>query len=146
MTTTLKDLLHAINILGDDRDVLVDGIDEIAVCPPVMITPEGLNHFATALGAKVKVAYCLGCHDGTYVDEDDETAQRAKSYRQHLRAKRQAEDAQQLTDSFQVKEYNGKLWITCRGVAINEITPGTNADTVVALIAEARRSALAFNS
>jgi hypothetical protein len=77
MATTLKDLLHAINILGDDRDVLVDGIDEIAVCPPVMITPEGLNHFATALGAKVKVAYCLGCHDGTYVDEDDETAQRA---------------------------------------------------------------------
>lgn len=72
--------------------------------------------------------------------------ERAKSYRQHLRAKRQAEDAQQLTDSFQVKEYNGKLWITCRGVAIYEINPGTNANSVVALIAEARRSALAFNS
>lgn len=27
---SLKELLHAINILGDDRDVTVDGIDSIA--------------------------------------------------------------------------------------------------------------------
>lgn len=33
MNVTLEELLHAINILGDDRDVTVDGIDSIAVVP-----------------------------------------------------------------------------------------------------------------
>ena len=42
---TLQELLHAINILGDDRDVTVDGIDSIAVCPPVKMTPAGREHF-----------------------------------------------------------------------------------------------------
>ena len=72
MTTTLKDLLHAINILGEDRDVTVDGIDAIAVCPPVRFTPEGLKHFRKALGATVEVEYKNDCHCDTYVSDDDE--------------------------------------------------------------------------
>lgn len=39
MNVTLEEFLHAINIIGDDRDVYVDGIDSIAVCPPVKLTP-----------------------------------------------------------------------------------------------------------
>lgn len=73
MTTTLKDLLHAINITGDDRDVFVDGIDTIAVCPPVKFTPEGLQHFQKALEAKVEVEYRDDDHWGTYVSDADES-------------------------------------------------------------------------
>lgn len=72
MRTTLKDLLHAINILGDDRDVTVDGMDSIAVCPPVKITPEGEKHFHKALEATVEVEYKNDCHYSTYVSDDEE--------------------------------------------------------------------------
>lgn len=72
MKITLEDLLHAINILGDDRDVTVDGIDSIAVCPPVKITPAGREHFKLALAAKVIVEYNNEIHQDTYVGDDDE--------------------------------------------------------------------------
>lgn len=72
MKTTLKDLLHAINILGDDRDVYVDGQDTIAVCPPVKFTPEGLKHFHKALEATVEVEYKNDSHRATYVSDDEE--------------------------------------------------------------------------
>ena len=72
MSTTLKDLLHAINILGDDRDVTVDGIDSIAVCPPVKLTPEGSDHFRKALDAKVEVEYKNDSHRDTYISDDEE--------------------------------------------------------------------------
>lgn len=38
MNVTLQELLHAINILGEDRDVAIDGFGEFAVCPPCMLT------------------------------------------------------------------------------------------------------------
>lgn len=72
MNTTLEELLHAINILGEDRDVCVDGIDSIAVCPPVKLTPEGHNHFQQALTAEVVVEYEDYSHCGTYVSDADE--------------------------------------------------------------------------
>lgn len=72
MNTTLKDLLHAINILGEDRDVTVDGQDVIAVCPPVKFTPEGLKHFHKALEATVEVEYKNDCHLDTYVSDEEE--------------------------------------------------------------------------
>lgn len=72
MKTTLRDLLHAINILGDDRDVYVDGIDGIAVCPPVELTPAGSKHFKKALDATVEVEYKDDCHRDTYVSDDEE--------------------------------------------------------------------------
>ncbi len=72
MRTTLKDLIHAINVLGDDRDVFVDGQDAIAVCPPVRFTMEGLSHFKKALGATVEVEYKNDSHCSTYVSDDEE--------------------------------------------------------------------------
>lgn len=72
MKATLKDLLHAINILGDDRDVTVDGEDTIAVCPPVKFTPEGLKRFKKALNATVEVEYKDDAHRDTYVSDDKE--------------------------------------------------------------------------
>jgi hypothetical protein len=73
MEVTLKDLLRAINILGDDRDVTVDGIDSASVCPPVKMTPAGRKQFEQALSAKVIVEY--GKDDDFecfYVSDDDE--------------------------------------------------------------------------
>lgn len=63
MKTTLEDLLHAINVLGNDTDVFVDGHDAIAVCPPIKITPVGRKHFEQALTAEVE--------EGDVVDDDD---------------------------------------------------------------------------
>lgn len=72
MNVTLEELLHAINILGDDRDVTVDGIDSIAVVPPVKLTPAGRTHFQQALTANVVVEYGEYGHQDTYVSDDDE--------------------------------------------------------------------------
>lgn len=73
MEATLQDLLHAINILGEDRDVTVDGIDTIAVCPPIKLTPAGREHFKQALTANVVVEYSKNdCHQDTYVSDADD--------------------------------------------------------------------------
>lgn len=69
---SLQELLHAINILGDDYDVTVDGIDTIAVCPPVKLTPVGREQFKQALTANVNVVYNDDSHEGTYVSDADE--------------------------------------------------------------------------
>lgn len=76
MNATLQDLLHAINILGDDRDVTVDGIDSIAVCPPVKLTPAGRKHFKQALTANINVEYQDDSHQDTYVSDDEEKTNR----------------------------------------------------------------------
>ncbi len=72
MRTILKDLLHAINVLGDDRDVYVDGYGTIAVCPPIKLTQEGLRHFNKSLNAAVEVIYKDDCHHSTYISDDEE--------------------------------------------------------------------------
>lgn len=72
MNATLEDLLHAINILGNDRDVTVDGIESIAVVPPVKLTAIGRAHFEKALKANVVVEYGNDEHKYTYVGDDDE--------------------------------------------------------------------------
>lgn len=71
MKVTLQDLLHAINILGEDHDVIVDGEDSIAVCPPVKMTPAGREHFKQALTATVEVEYKNDCHRDTYVSDEE---------------------------------------------------------------------------
>lgn len=72
MGVTLQDLLHAINIIGEDHDVCVDSIDSIAVCPPVKITPVGREYFKQALTANVIVEYKNDSHLDTYVSGTDE--------------------------------------------------------------------------
>lgn len=72
MKTTLFDLLHAVNVIGIDTDIFVDGIDSIAVCPPVKFTPEGLSQFRMALAANVEVEYENQSHSDTYVSDNDE--------------------------------------------------------------------------
>lgn len=67
--TNLKDLLHCINVLGEDFDVCVEGNECIAVCPPVKFTRQGLYHFITELEANVNVFYKNGSHDYTIVDD-----------------------------------------------------------------------------
>lgn len=72
ISITLEDLLHAINLLGEDRDVYVDGYGSIAVCPPVKFTPAGRKYFEQALTANVIVEYKNDCHQQTYVSDADE--------------------------------------------------------------------------
>lgn len=72
MNATLQDLLHAINLLGNDTDVCVDGFGVIAVCPPVKLTPAGCERFKQALTANVFVEYIDDNHRNTYVSDDDE--------------------------------------------------------------------------
>lgn len=72
MNVTLQELLHAINIIGQDRDITVDGIDSIAVCPPIKMTAAGRKHFKQALMATVVVEYEDDCHQDTYVSDDNE--------------------------------------------------------------------------
>lgn len=43
--STLAQLIDSINLIGEDVDVYVDGIDGIAVCPPVSLTPEAAETF-----------------------------------------------------------------------------------------------------
>ena len=74
MRTILKDLLHAINVLGDDRDVYVDGYGTIAVCPPIKLTQEGLRHFNKSLNAAVEVIYKDDCHHSTYISDDEDAS------------------------------------------------------------------------
>lgn len=69
---TLKDLLFAINVIGEDTDVTVDGIDSIAVCPPVSFTPKGLEHFKFALEAPLLNGCNLVVSSPT--EEQDEAA------------------------------------------------------------------------
>lgn len=71
MNTTLQELLHAINIVGECRIVAVDGIGRIAVCPPVKMTPAGREHFKQALSANVIVEYQNDSHQDTYVSDTD---------------------------------------------------------------------------
>lgn len=68
-TTTLQALLRAVNLIDRDRDIFVDVLGSIAVCPPIKITPAGRRHFAKALDATVIVEYKNDSHTHTYVSD-----------------------------------------------------------------------------
>ena len=78
ITSTLRELIHAINIIGDDTDIYTDGIDSIAVCPPVRLTPEGERRFAAELNATVITEYSIqDIHGGTFISCSDVEADEA---------------------------------------------------------------------
>lgn len=66
MKTTLKDLLHSINVLEEDIDVSVDGCGTIAVVAPVKLTPDGAKKFEKVLNIE-----CDGCLVGLHSREDE---------------------------------------------------------------------------
>lgn len=72
MEATLQDLLHAVNILGDERDISVEGHELVSVTPPIRLTPAGRRHFKLALEANVVVVYQDGYHMDTFVNDDDD--------------------------------------------------------------------------
>jgi len=61
MKATLREWIHALNILEEDKDIYVSGIDSIAVvasCHGVKITPEGEKQWGKVLdGAYVEDCY-----------------------------------------------------------------------------------------
>lgn len=64
---TLEDLLDSINSNGNDVDVDVDGVNCIAVCPPVCLTEKGRKQFETALSLPVE-EHCVKGEDKDYQD------------------------------------------------------------------------------
>ena len=64
---TLENLIDSINNAGDDVDVYIDGIDGIAVCPPVNFTEAGRKYFEAALSLPVE-KYCVMGEDKDYDD------------------------------------------------------------------------------
>lgn len=73
METTLQELLHALNIIGEDRYVLVEGFGRLTICPPVKLTPTGREYFKKALSATVISDYDkYNCHLQTYVCDKSE--------------------------------------------------------------------------
>ncbi|MGN0033432.1 MAG: hypothetical protein ACI358_06640 [Candidatus Limimorpha sp.] len=64
MKTTLQELLHAVNILGEDVDIHVEGDGSFAACPPLYLTPYGRECFKQALQCNVFVDYD---EDGTHL-------------------------------------------------------------------------------
>jgi hypothetical protein len=72
---TLRDLLRAISVLQDDRDVVVDGADfAIAVVGTdgIVMTPAALEHFKGALELPVEGNVIMG-EDKDYDDYDNRT-------------------------------------------------------------------------
>ena len=67
---TLENLIDSINNANNDVDVYVDGIDGIAVCPPVSLTEEGRKHFEAVLSLPVE-GYCIMGEDKDYDDLSD---------------------------------------------------------------------------
>lgn len=64
---TLENLIASINNIGKDVDVYVDGLDGIAVCPPVNFTDEGRKYFETVLSLPVEGYRIMG-EDKDYDD------------------------------------------------------------------------------
>ena len=64
---TLENLFDSINNLGKDVDMYVDGLDGIAVCPPINFTEIGRKHFKAALSLPVE-GYCVMGEDKDYDD------------------------------------------------------------------------------
>ena len=69
----LRDLLRAINVLDQDTDVTVDGVDSIAVCPPVKLTPTALRKYRKVLNLPVEGTLIKSDNDEDY-DEDNENS------------------------------------------------------------------------
>lgn len=72
MKTTLIDLLHAMNVLEEDLDIMVDGIETFPVYTPIFFTPKGLSQFRMALSAPVKLTYNGLFHSRVFVIENDQ--------------------------------------------------------------------------
>ena len=54
--------------------------------------------------------------------------------------------AREIKDRFELKERNGRIFLTCDGVAFQEIDPSQTAATVCELLEAARIDALAYKN
>ena len=69
-----------------------------------------------------------------------------RAWRERRQAAQANERAQELKDSFAIKERNGRLFLTCDGIAFQEIDPSQQAGTVCELLNAARLDAQTYNS
>lgn len=60
-TITVREYLHSLNILEEDRDVYVDGIDGIAVVGgEIQLTPLGMKKFGPVLDMEMEGSCIIG--------------------------------------------------------------------------------------
>ena len=57
---TLKETLHAINVLEEDIDISVDGYDTIAVVAPIALSQSAKEHYKDALELQVSERTVIG--------------------------------------------------------------------------------------
>ena len=71
--TSLREFLHCIIVLGEDKDIYVDGINGIAYCG-TRLTKEGEEYFRDALDGTYVEDYCvMSDNDKDYdlIDEEE---------------------------------------------------------------------------
>lgn len=69
-----------------------------------------------------------------------------RAWRKRRQAAQAEARAQELKDRFAIKERNGRLFLTCDGVAFQEIDPSQTAATVCELLRAARIDAQAYKN
>ena len=53
MKVTLREYLHSLNVVNKDVDIYIDGdVVEIAICPPIKLTPAGEEKWGNLLDNK----------------------------------------------------------------------------------------------
>lgn len=69
-----------------------------------------------------------------------------RAWRDRRQATQAEARARELKDRFEIKERNGRLFLTCDGVAFQEIDPSQNAGDVCELFRAARIDAQTYKS
>lgn len=91
-TVTLREYLKVLNARGEDIDVYVDGLDGIAVCPPIQkLTEVGYAHFAPCLDLPVEGDTIMGTDEDydelyDYIEEDKGDGGRMELAYEYIRA------------------------------------------------------------
>lgn len=69
-----------------------------------------------------------------------------RAWRDRRQAAQAEARARELKDRFEIKERNGRIFLTCDGVAFQEIDPSQNAGDVCELLRAARIDAQSYKS
>lgn len=70
---------------------------------------------------------------------------RVKQFFKDWKSKEAAERIKRTKDGFEVKDCNGSLYLTLWGTAFFEIDPKSSAEDIVALLNDARITAVKYN-
>lgn len=52
----------------------------------------------------------------------------------------------EIMRQLEITEHNGKIWLMCNGIAVQEINPLASAKEIVTILATARKAAVEYES